>query len=74
MGPVLYALMTMMPVVDNPDMPVTFLVERLADSYEVSRFSAPSAMVIESESAAELCSPHGEGPAGVRSSQNVLGL
>ena len=73
LGPVPDALMTMMPVVDDPDMAVTFLVESPADSYEVLRFSAPSAMVIKSESAAELCSPYGEGPAGGSSSLNILG-
>ncbi len=73
LGPVPDALMTMMPVVDDPDMAVTFLMESPADSYEVLGFSAPSAMVIKSESAAELCSSYGEGPAGGSSSLNILG-
>ena len=47
--PVADVVVSVMPVVDDPDMPVPMSVKSLADGYQVGRFPTPATVVVEAE-------------------------
>ncbi len=73
-GPVGDVSVTMVPVVDDPDVTVSRLVKQAADRHEVGRFSTPSAVIVESKLATQFRGLLDKGPYGGSSSGDIFGL
>lgn len=73
-GPIGDVSMTMVPVVDDPDVMVSRLAKQAADRHQIGRFSTPSAVIVEPELAAQFRGLLGKGPYGGSSSGDIFGL